>query len=130
MARVLSVLVITVAFLWSGHDPVNGAIPKSLAPDTADTGQPERLYLAGSDAAMKTMMRDMQTGASGDVNRDFVAQMVAHHQGAIDMARTFLRTGSNQRLIRLANEIIVTQTEEIAVMRLAIAEQPKSAEEP
>jgi uncharacterized protein (DUF305 family) len=46
------------------------------------------------------------------------------------MAEAFLRTGDNPQLIRLAHEIVVTQTEEIAVMRLAIAEQPNSADKP
>jgi uncharacterized protein (DUF305 family) len=130
MARILLVVAITLTYLLSGHDPVDGAIPKSLAPGAADTGQPERLYLENSAAAMKTMMRDMHTDGSGDVNLDFVAQMVAHHQGAIDMAEAFLRTGDNPQLIRLAHEIVVTQTEEIAAMRLAIAEQPISADKP
>jgi len=71
----------------------------------------------------------MQTSGSGDVNQDFVTQMVAHHQGAIDMALAMLRTGSNQRLIRLAHEIIVTQREEITAMQLALAE-PKPAGKP
>ena len=71
-------------------------------------------------------MREMQTSASGNADNDFVTQMVAHHQGAIDMALAMLRNGSNQKLIRLANEIIVTQREEITAMQLAIAE-PKSA---
>jgi uncharacterized protein (DUF305 family) len=79
---------------------------------------------------MKTMMRDMQTGGTGDVDRDFVTQMVAHHQGAIEMAGGLLRTGGNQQLIRLAHEIIVTQTEEIAAMQLAIAEHPTAASGP
>ncbi len=76
------------------------------------------------------MMRDMQTSGLGDADHDFVVQMVAHHQGAIDMAMALLRTGSNQRLIRLAHEIIVTQREEIAAMQLAVAEQPKRAGKP
>ena len=35
--------------------------------------------------------------------------MVPHHQGAIDMAVALLRYGRNERLKRLAQEIIVTQ---------------------
>lgn len=121
--RIMCVLVLTPAFLWKGLDPITGAIASSLAPEQVDGGQRERLYLATSAAAMMTMMRDMQTGGTGDVDRDFVTQMVAHHQGAIEMARGLLRTGGNQQLIRLAHEIIVTQTEEIAAMQLAIAKQ-------
>jgi len=64
----------------------------------------------------------MAVEAKGDVDRDFVAMMVPHHQGAIDMAVTVLRYGRNERIKRLAQEIIVTQQQEIAAMRLAIGE--------
>jgi uncharacterized protein (DUF305 family) len=36
---------------------------------------------------MTKMMNDMTVTPSGDINRDFVAMMVPHHQGAIDMAK-------------------------------------------
>ena len=36
---------------------------------------------------MKKMMGDMAVRPTGDVDADFVAMMVPHHQGAIDMAR-------------------------------------------
>jgi hypothetical protein len=59
---------------------------------------------------------------TGDVDRDFVAMMVPHHQGAIDMAKAELKYGHNEQLRRLAQEIIVTQQQEIPAMRLAIGE--------
>jgi hypothetical protein len=86
----------------------------------------EAPFLAENDAAMAKMMRAMNIEPSGDVDHDFVAMMVAHHQGAIDMAQAELRYGRNERLRRLAQEIIVTQQQEIAVMRLAIGQPPPS----
>ena len=72
------------------------------------------------------MMTDMVIRPSGDVDRDFVAMMVPHHQGAIDMARAELRYGRNEQLRRIAQEIIVTQQQEIAAMRLALEQVPSS----
>ena len=80
----------------------------------------EAQFLAENDAAMKRMMVAMDVKPSGDVDADFVATMVPHHQGAIDMAQAELHYGRNERLRRLAQEIIVTQQDEIAAMRLAI----------
>jgi uncharacterized protein (DUF305 family) len=71
---------------------------------------------------MSKIMVDMGVSPSGDIDRDFVAMMVPHHQGAIDMAQAELRYGHNEMLQRMAQEIIVTQQEEIAAMRLAIGE--------
>ena len=68
---------------------------------------------------MDKMMADMNVKPTGDADRDFVAMMIPHHQGAIDMARSLLRYGHNEQLRRLAQEIIVTQQQEIATMRLA-----------
>ncbi len=68
---------------------------------------------------------------TGDIDHDFVEIMVPHHQGAIDMAVAVLRHGRNERLRRLAQEIVVTQQQEIAAMRLALDEPlPPSAASP
>ena len=82
----------------------------------------EAPFLAENAAAMDKMMQDMAVKPTGDIDRDFVAMMVPHHQGAIDMAQALLRYGRNEQLKRLAQEIIVTQQQEIAAMRLAVGE--------
>jgi hypothetical protein len=91
----------------------------------------EALFLAENDAAMAKMMAAMDVKPSGDVDADFVATMVPHHQGAIDMAQAQLRYGRNEQLRRIAQEIIVTQQQEIVAMRLAIGQRiPPSAPSP
>ena len=98
------------------------------APGTAPGGASrsslaeEAPFLAENDAAMTRMMDGMAVKPTGDVDRDFVAMMVPHHQGAIDMAVAVLRHGHNEQLRRLAQEIIVTQQQEIAAMRMAVGE--------
>jgi len=86
------------------------------------TSHQEAPFLAENRAAMTTMMVGMDIRPSGDADRDFVDMMVPHHQGAIDMAKAVLRYGNNEKIRRLAQEIIVTQQQEIAVMRLAVGE--------
>ena len=75
-------------------------------------------------AAMARMDRDMMAPASGDADRDFAAMMIPHHQGAVEMAQAQLRFGRDPALRRLAQGIIVEQTQEIAVMRQALAALP------
>lgn len=82
----------------------------------------EQPFLDGNDAAMSKMMAGMAVPPTGDVDKDFVDMMVPHHQGAIDMAKLLLRYGKNQKLKYLAQEIIITQQQEIAAMRLAVGE--------
>ena len=86
----------------------------------------ERLFLAANSAAMTKMMAGMNVVPTGNVDADFAAAMIPHHQGAIDMALAQLRYGHNEPLRRIAQEIIVTQQQEIAAMKLAIS-APKEA---
>lgn len=70
--------------------------------------------------AMMSMHMAMNQPYSGNPDRDFASMMIPHHQGAIDMAQLELRYGKDPRLRRLAEEIIVTQQQEIAVMQLVL----------
>jgi len=72
---------------------------------------------------MDKMMADMAVSPSGDVDYDFAAMMVPHHQGAIAMAQAELRYGHNEQLRRIAQEIIVDQQQEIVAMRLALGQR-------
>ena len=94
-----------------------GGVAACLAATTA-----EAPFLAENDAAMTKMMAAMAIKPSGNVDQDFVAMMAPHHQGAIDMAQAELRHGHNEQLRRLAQEIIVTQQQEIAAMKLAVGQ--------
>ncbi|MXP65351.1 DUF305 domain-containing protein [Roseomonas sp. M0104] len=115
-ARLL-LLVLLGAGAASAHEGHHRAAPAGEAP-----------FLAENAAAMERMMAAMAIPPSGDVDRDFVAMMVPHHQGAIDMATALLRHGSdNPQLLRLAQEVIVTQQQEIAAMRLALGDPLPSA---
>src|SRR5882757_3446517 len=87
----------------------------------------EQPFLSENAAAMKEMMADMTINPTGDVDRDFVAMMVPHHQGAVDMAKAELKYGHNERLRRLAREIVAKQQQEIKVMRDAVGDRQSSA---
>jgi YVTN family beta-propeller protein len=105
------------------------------SPGPADNEPPslkrERPFLAQNDAAMTKMMNDMTIKATGNVDRDFVAMMVPHHQGAIEMARAELRYGSEAQLRSIAQEIVVDQIQQISLMRLAVGEPlPPSVSSP
>ncbi|MGC1303900.1 MAG: DUF305 domain-containing protein [Caulobacteraceae bacterium] len=91
----------------------------------------EQPFLTQNQQAMDTMMAGMAVRPTGDVDADFAAMMIPHHQGAIDMAVLELRYGRNEQLRRIAQEIIVDQQQEIAAMRLALGQPlPPSAPAP
>jgi uncharacterized protein (DUF305 family) len=82
----------------------------------------------GLDESMDTMHSETQkVRYSGNPDADFALMMIPHHQGAIEMAKVELQFGTNPRLRRLAQEIIVTQQSEIEVMKGAIRDYPISS---
>ncbi|MHA7151758.1 CopM family metallochaperone, partial [Burkholderia pseudomallei] len=84
-----------------------GAVTET-APDS-----PTRAF----ERADRKMMDAMRAAPyTGDVDRDFVAHMAPHHQGAIDMAQVELRSGKDPALKQLARRIIAAQRDEIAFM--------------
>lgn len=83
-------------------------------------GTAESAFIQDNQTAMDKMMTAMEVKPSGNIDDDFVAMMAPHHQGAIDMAIAELRYGSNPQLRRLAQEIIVTQQQEITAMYQAL----------
>jgi uncharacterized protein (DUF305 family) len=53
---------------------------------------------------------------TGDTDRDFLAMMIPHHQGAIDMAKVVLLHTQDRRIRNLAQSIITEQQYEINLM--------------
>ena len=86
----------------------------------------EAPFLAENQAAMDKMMKGMNIKPSGDVDRDFAAMMIPHHQGAVDMAQAELRHGHSKQLRRIAQQIIAEQPQEIAAMRQAVGQPLRS----
>ncbi|SEJ84442.1 CopM family metallochaperone [Paraburkholderia diazotrophica] len=72
---------------------------------------------AFKDADQK-MMHGMQAPTyTGNADKDFVAHMIPHHQGAIDMAEVELKYGNDPEMKKLARNIVKAQKEEIALMQ-------------
>jgi len=76
---------------------------------------PFALELETGMAAMMEAMHGFDP--SGDADVDFLAMMIPHHQGAIAMARALLVHGYDPATRRLAEEIIASQSVEIAAMK-------------
>ena len=89
--------------------------------DTDTTNMPEHVQ-----KNMEKMMATMPAMHEGMMREDadvaFACGMIAHHQGAIDMAQVLLEYGDDPEMIALAGEIIAAQVGEIEQMTTWISE--------
>jgi uncharacterized protein (DUF305 family) len=90
----------------------------SVAATTSD--MPVDTALTATMSTMHDAMHKAQLTGEPDI--DFARLMIPHHQGAIDMAKVELLFGTDARLRRLAQEIIVTQESEIQLMQKILRE--------
>lgn len=80
----------------------------------------EKAMSASSQALKKvneTMHKNMMVKMTGNADVDFVKSMLAHHQGAVDMAKVELKYGKDPEAKKLAENIIAEQEKEIKQMQ-------------
>lgn len=70
------------------------------------------------------MHQAMNQPYSGDADRDFVAHMIAHHEGAVAMAQAVLQYGKDPQIKQLAQDIVSAQQKELEMMQDWLAKHP------
>jgi hypothetical protein len=70
------------------------------------------------------MHRAMNQPYSGDADRDFVAHMIAHHEGAVAMAQAVLQYGKDPQIKQPAQNIVSAQQKELDMMKDWLANHP------
>lgn len=88
----------------------------------AGTETPATMAYMAANAAMHD---DMAIPYTGDADVDFIASMIPHHQGAVEMARIVLEHGSDPEVRKLAEAVIAAQQAEIAFMQDWLARHAK-----
>ena len=116
-----AVLLSTAAWAQDSTSHEGHTATMDMSQPVGDQGPSSKAF-AEANAKMHA---DMAIEFSGDTDDDFVRGMIAHHQGAIDMAKIQLQYGKDPEIRKLAEEIIKAQEGEIAMMREWLAKQGK-----
>ncbi len=106
---------IAAAVLAFGASAGEHARDHAMAPADANA---RSAFQRDMQAGMTRMMKDMHApGYTDNPDIDFLAMMIPHHEGAVEMARLLLIHGNDPATRRLAEDIIASQQVEIEGMR-------------
>lgn len=66
---------------------------------------------------MHQAMYNQEMKFNGSVEEDFFANMISHHQGAVDSVKSLLKYSKDENIRQIAKQIIADQEKEIAEFR-------------
>jgi uncharacterized protein (DUF305 family) len=115
-----------ILLVWISTFSLAAAAQGSRSQSESATANPEWSEFAANMNKMHAAMGSVEL--SGDSDADFVRLMLAHHQAAIDMARTQLMYGKDPQMRRLAQEIITDQQSEIELMQMWLKQHQGSSQ--
>jgi len=110
------------------HQAPHHPATRTVSPFVVSTDRPfaELMQDAGD-----RMHADMAAAVrTGNPDHDFVAAMMPHHEGAVNMAQVVLLYGRDPELQRLAKQIITDQQAELDLMRLWLRRNPLKDPDP
>lgn len=88
-----------------------GSIKFAVNDEDEDYG----VHMMGNGMGMMSMHLEGKTGDNFD--KEFLREMIVHHEGAIDMAKLAQKYAKHDEIKNLANNIIASQSKEIEDMK-------------
>ena len=122
---IAAALCLTALPLWAESETEPMAMDHSTHTMTGAETPATLAYMA----ANAKMHADMTVPFTGNADVDFIAGMIPHHQGAVEMAKIVLEHGSDPEVRKLAQAVIAAQETEIAWMTDWLAQHPAPATE-
>lgn len=93
------------------------AFAKGDTPSQQSANQNGAELHGGMHAQMSDMMAGLDGKTGDDFDKAFIAEMIVHHEGAVDMAEAALVNAGHEEIKQMANAIISAQTAEIQQMK-------------
>jgi len=82
-------------------------------PNQEDT---TRVDSSMSSMSMDDMTAELKDKTGDEFDKAFIANMIAHHKGAVEMAKLSAKSAKHQEIKDLSNNIIAAQEKEITQM--------------
>lgn len=95
-----------------------GGLVVSLAATTFEKPQvTETNTSTMSSMSMDDMTADLKDKTGEDYDKAFIANMIAHHEGAVEMAKLSAKNAKHEEIKNLSTNIISAQEKEISEMK-------------
>lgn len=94
-----------------------GGLLVSIAATTFEKPNSKLNGSHGSVVSMDSMVHGLKSKTGSDFDKAFLADMIIHHQSAVDMAELAKTRAHDARVKNLSKEIIAAQQSEISLMR-------------
>ncbi|MGO4105470.1 DUF305 domain-containing protein [Leifsonia sp. YAF41] len=91
----------------TGHEHASAHVPGAPMPGLATDAQ----------------IKELKAASGVEAERIFLTLMIAHHQGAIEMAEAVLDRADNTSVLGFANSVMLSQASEIKLMQDMLAER-------
>ncbi|WP_455661064.1 DUF305 domain-containing protein [Pradoshia sp.] len=93
-------------------------LEQQLKSNPKDNKLAEKSYLKAYKAIYQRMITSMEAAKpTGNIDKDFLEEMIPHHEGAINMAANILKYTDNNELKAIAQHIIDTQQKQVNEMK-------------
>lgn len=106
---------------WMTRPALNGETGHAHATDAASTDHVPGGPMPGM--ATPEQLAELKAASGVEAERIFLTLMIAHHQGALEMAESVLERSTNSVIVPFANSVIASQASEIELMEGMLAER-------
>lgn len=90
----------------------------SFAQEPSSSSEQSKDYQSAYTDIFNKMKEGMNAAQNtGNVNLDFVLEMIPHHEGGIDMAKAIIKYGTNEDVKKIAQNIVTSQEAQIPLMQ-------------
>lgn len=94
-----------------------GGLVVSVAATTFDKANHSADNSSMSSMSMDDMSAELKNKKGDKFDKAFISNMIAHHEGAVDMAEQSSKNAKHDEIKQLSKEIISAQEKEISQMR-------------
>lgn len=95
-----------------------GGLVVSIAATTFNQPNHDRTNHSNmSSMSMDDMTADLKNKTGDEYDKAFIASMIAHHEGAVEMAKLSAQNAKHNEIKQLSSDIISAQEKEISQMK-------------